>query len=84
MDIGVYRNLLEQYVKEALQNSDGTNAGIAEYLSTIKPAGRFASHRDEKNLALTEVRKAFDDHRHWPLSIIISFLGIENKELLKK
>ncbi len=84
MELGEYRKWVEQYVKDALQNSDGTTAGIAEYLSMVKPAGRFTAHREEKNLALTEVRKTFDDHRHWPLSIIISFLGIENKELLKK
>jgi hypothetical protein len=84
MDLGEYRKWVEQYVTDALQKSDCSNAGIAEYLSMIKPAGRFSSHRDEKNLALTEVRKAFDEHRHWPLSIIISFLGIENKDLLKK
>ncbi|MBP1694734.1 MAG: hypothetical protein H6Q37_2617, partial [Chloroflexi bacterium] len=37
-----------------------------------------------KNRALAEVRKAFDEHRHWPRSIVISFLGIEDKELLSK
>jgi len=84
MELGEYRKWVEQYVKEALQKSDGTNAGIAEYLSMVKPAGRFSPHREAKNLALTDVRKAFDEHRHWPLSIIISFLGIENKDLLKK
>lgn len=84
MELGEYRKWVEQYVKDALQKSDGTNAGIAEYLSMVKPAGRFSPHREEKNLALTDVRKAFDEHRHWPLSIIISFLGIENKDLQKK
>ena len=84
MELGEYRKWVEQYVKDALQKSDRTNAGIAEYLSMIKPAGRFTPHREEKNLALAEVRKVFDDHRHWPLEIIISFLGIENKDLLLK
>lgn len=78
MDIGKYRKYLEQVVNEAIRNSDGTNAGISEYLSTVKPAGRFTPNRDEKNQALQEARKVFDEHRHWPLGIILSFLGIEN------
>ena len=80
MDIGKYRQYLEQLVKEAIQSSNGTNAGISEYLWSLKPAGRFTPNRDEKNKALEEARKVFDDHRHWPLGIILSFLGIENKE----
>jgi hypothetical protein len=84
MDIGIYRSFIEAYVKEALENSDRTNAGISEYLHSLKEAGRFTRHRQERNLALVEVRKAFDEHRHWPLSIILSFLGIENKELIIK
>jgi hypothetical protein len=81
MDIGIYRRLLEDYAKEAIQNSDGTNASIAEYLATLRPPGRFTSHREEKSLALADLRKAFDEHRHWPLAIILSHLGIENKNL---
>lgn len=84
MDIGLYRQYLEGYVKDALENSDRTNSGISEYLSSIKPAGRFAAHREEKNRALEEVRKVFGDHRHWPLTIILSFLGVENKDQLLK
>lgn len=84
MDLGLYRRYLEEYVAEALENSDGTPSGVSEYLRSIKTAGRFTRHREEKNLALEEVRKAFDDHRHWPVSIIISHLGIENKDLLSK
>lgn len=82
MDIRYFRQYVEAFIKEALDNSDRTNAGIAEYLGTIKPAGRFSSHKEERNRALEEVRKAFDEHRHWPLSIILSHLGIEDKTLL--
>jgi hypothetical protein len=82
MDLGLYRRYLEEFAIEAIKNSNGTNAGISEYLWSKKMAGRFSQHREEKNTALTELRKSFDDHRHWPLSIIISFLGIENKDLL--
>jgi hypothetical protein len=84
MDLGLYRRYLEEFVIEAIQNSNGTNAGISEYLWSKKMAGRYSKHREEKNTALVELRKSFDDHRHWPLSIIISFLGIENKDLLTR
>ncbi len=84
MELGLFRQYIEDYTKEAIENSDGTNAGIAEFLSTKKQAGRFSSHREEKNMALAEVRKAFDEHRHWPLAIVLSHLGIENKDLLPK
>jgi hypothetical protein len=77
MDIGAYRRILEQYVREAIKNSDGTASGIAQYLNSITPPGRFTSHRLEKQTALREAIKAFDDHRHWPVNIILSHLGVE-------
>ena len=77
MDIGAYRRILEEYVREAIKNSDGTASGIAEYLSSIKPPGRFTNHRLEKQTALREATKAFGEHRHWPVNIIISHLGVE-------
>lgn len=84
MDIGRYRQFLEEYVREAVANSNGTPAGIAEYLWAKKMPGRLASHREEKQEALNEARKAFDEHRHWPIAIILSFLGIENKDTPRK
>ncbi len=80
MDIGAYRSILEQYVREALANSDGTASGIAQYLSSIKPPGRFTTHRLEKQTALKEAIKAFGEHRHWPVNIILSHLGVEIDE----
>jgi hypothetical protein len=80
-----YHRFLEEYVREAIVNSNGTNAGIAEYLWAKKGPGRFASNKEEKIKALTEARRAFDEYRHWPLFIILSHLGFEDKEsFLKK
>jgi hypothetical protein len=80
-----FHQYIEEFTREAIENSDGTPKGISEYLWAKKDAGRFARNRDEKNKALQELRRAFDEYRHWPLSIILSHLGIENKEeLLKK
>jgi hypothetical protein len=81
MDIGFYRQYLAKLVKEALENSNGTPASVIEYLETKKISGLFVRHRKEKEKALKEVMRAFDEHRHWPMDIIISHLGIENHEL---
>jgi len=81
----LYRKYIEEYTKEAIQNSNGTNRGISEYLWAKKDAGRFSMSKDEKNKALRELRRAFDEYRHWPLEVILSHLGIEDKEsFLKK
>jgi len=80
MDIGIYRQCLEQYVREALQNSDGTHAGITEYLNSIKVSGLFVRNKIEKRTALREAINAFEQHRHWPLEIVISHLGVDIKK----
>lgn len=77
MDISAYRKILQQYVQEAYQNSDGSPGGIADQLRQIKPPGRFTPHRHEKQVAQREALKAFEEHRHWPLEIILSHLGVE-------
>ena len=76
MDLKVYLHYLEQYVREALENSDGTNAGISDYLWEKQVSGLMVRHRFEKRKALNEARKAFDEHRHWPVEIVLSHLGI--------
>lgn len=81
MDIGFYRQYLAKLVKEALNNSDGSPAGVIEYLGTKKVSGMFVRHRTEKEKALQEVMRAFDEHRHWPMEIILSHLGIEADEI---
>ena len=77
MDVERYRGYLQQYVGEAIQNSDGSNSGIYEYLDSIKPAGRFSAHKEEKRRALKDALGAFSEHRHWPLNIVLSHLGVE-------
>jgi hypothetical protein len=81
MDIGVYRSYLRELVKEALENSDGSTSGISGYLWEKKIAGLIVRHRKEKQRALDDARKAFDEHRHWPVPIVISHLGLDPKEL---
>jgi len=76
MDIVQYRKYLEQYVTTALQDSDGTITGVSEYLEEIKTGGRFTRHKEEKRRALADAQKAFYEHRHWPMEIIISHLGL--------
>jgi hypothetical protein len=81
MNIKLYQQYLQQYLKEAIHNSDGTNSGIGSYLSDMKGPGRFSLHATEKARALQDARHAFDEHRHWPLDIIISQLGVDPKEV---
>lgn len=81
MDIGAYRRSLKELVAEALENSDGSNAGISSYLWEKRISGLIVPKRAEKKLALDDARKAFDEHRHWPLEIVISHLGIDPKDL---
>ena len=77
MNIERYQGYMRQYVQEAIQNSSGTNSSIYEYLDNIKPAGRFSAHKEEKRRALKDAQIAFSEHRHWPLNIVLSHLGVE-------
>lgn len=79
LNIGIYRQCLQEIVQEAITHSDGSNAGISEYLWSVKVGGWFTRNKLEKQKALEEARKAFDEHRHWPLEIVISHLGLEPK-----
>ncbi len=79
VDIKRYREYLNQYVKDAIRQSDGSVHGISEHLHEIEVKGLFVSHRDEKRRALIDARQAFDDHRHWPLEIILSHLGVADE-----
>jgi hypothetical protein len=80
MNRKLYQEYLQQFVTQAIQNSDGSNRGIYELLSEMQVKGLLVRHREEKRRALEDARRAFDEHRHWPLEIILSQLGIENKD----
>ena len=76
MNLLRYQEYLKQYVNQAIQESDGSNRGVSEILWTIQVKGFLVRNRVEKQRALDDARKAFDDHRHWPREIILSHLGI--------
>jgi hypothetical protein len=76
MDRVRYQQYLKQYIAEAIQQSDSSTRGIAEHLSTIQVKGLLVMHREEKQRALADARQAFDEHRHWPLEIVLRHLGI--------
>jgi hypothetical protein len=81
MDIVVYRQCLKQLLQEAVRNSDGSREGMGDYLQSKTISGLFVRHREEKKRALAEARQAFEEHRHWPVGIIISHLGVEPEEI---
>ena len=76
MDVKLYRKYLDQYVQEAIDESDGNISKISERLHEKVVKGLFVTHREEKQRALADARQAFDEHRHWPLEIILSHLGV--------
>lgn len=73
----LYQQYMQQYVNQAIQESNGTPRGIYERLAEMQVRGLLVRHRQEKQRALQDARLAFDEHRHWPLEIILSHLGIE-------
>ena len=77
MDIKLYRQYLNQYVQQAIDESNGKVSSIAECLSEKQVKGFFVTHREEKRRALSDAQNAFSEHRHWPLEIILSHLGIQ-------
>lgn len=77
MDHNLYQRYLKEYVSQARQASDGSVRSIAEELGAIHVGGLLTLHKDEKRRALADARRAFDEHRHWPLEIILSHLGLE-------
>jgi hypothetical protein len=77
LDIRLYRKYLQEYVTQALRDSDGTVSGVREYLDSIQVRGFLVSHKLEKQRALADAVQAFSEHSHWPLEIILSHLGIE-------
>jgi len=81
MDIGAYRQYLKELLQEALKNSNGSSSQISEYLREKKISGLLVRHRSEKERALADAKKAFDDHSYWPVDIIISHLGVDPDEI---
>jgi hypothetical protein len=77
MNVELYQRYLEQYVREAISNASGSNTSIYEYLASIRIGKHFVAHKEEKQRALTDARQAFESHRHWPLDIVLSQLGIK-------
>ena len=79
MDYTLYEKYLKEYLDRAIQESDGSNRGIAEALSMVQVSGIFVTHKDERRRALSDARRAFDEHRHWPRDIILAHLGIKSE-----
>lgn len=80
VDLGLYRHYLEEFVREAMENSDGSNAGVLSYLRDVQVRGLLVKHKEEKMKALEEARRAFEEHRHWPTQIVLSHLGVDVKK----
>jgi hypothetical protein len=77
MDHKLYNQYMHEYLKAALENGHSKPVEIAQYLDVIPLPGRFTRNKEERVRALRAVRQAFNEHRHWPLDIILSHLGID-------
>jgi hypothetical protein len=77
MNIKLYEQYMNQYIQQAIAESDGTIASITECLFAIQVRRWFVSNHEERGRALSDAQHAFSEHRHWPLEIILSHLGVE-------
>ena len=80
MDHKIYRQYMRSYIEAAIRNGYAKPTEIARYLDEIPWPGRFARHKEERTRALLDVRQAFSEHRHWPLDIILSHMGLDIHE----
>ena len=76
IDIQKYHHYLQVYVDLAFQHSDGTARGLRDYLESIQVKGLLVRDKVEKQRALSDAIQAFTEHRHWPMDIILSHLGV--------
>jgi len=82
MKAEVYRQYMLQFIRQAIHESDGSNSGIATALlerniPTKGVRSWFLKDAEEQIRALNDARKAFDEHRHWPRSLVLSHLGLD-------
>ena len=78
MDIRAYRKYMDELIREAYESSDGSYAQIVDFLRNKHIPRFFTSNRKEKERALKDALAAFEDHRHWPVDIILSQLGVHD------
>lgn len=81
MDHKLYYQYMHEYIKGALVSGHNKPTEIARYLDEISLPGRFTRNKEERIRALYAVRQGFNEHRHWPLDIILSHLGIDPEKL---
>jgi hypothetical protein len=80
MDHNLYQRYLNEYVQAALDEGGGSVQGAREYLSQQEVRGLFVTHRKERQRALADARQAFDEHKHWPLELILKQLGVAGRD----
>ena len=77
MDHKLLKQYTLEYLNQALAAGLNKPAEISRYLEEIPLPGRFTRNKEIRIRALREIRQAFNEHRHWPLEIILSHLGID-------
>ena len=80
MNHEIYRRYLQEYIQEAIENSNGSNAEISSYLWEKNLGRILISNKTEKQRALADARRAFDRSEQPAADKILSHIGIENPE----
>ena len=77
MDHKLYRQYLESYALEALEENEDDVSAAADYLLNKKKPFFLSKHRKEKRAALKRVQKLFSTSRDRPVWIVLKSLGLD-------
>jgi len=79
MDQSRFNTFLVEYIKNALDESDGTADGASNYLSAQKKPGFLAPN--EKKEAHQRAKKVFAEMSDRPLWLVLKALGLTAEDL---
>jgi hypothetical protein len=79
MDQSKYNQFVIDYIQEAIEESDGSVSGIANYLEKQKKPGFLAS--GAKKEAFYRVKKVFTEMRDRPFWLVLKALGLREEDI---
>lgn len=79
MDQERFQKHLIEFIKEAIDMSDGSASGASDYLNSKKKPGFLA--RDEKKKAFYRVQKVFSETRDRPMWFVLQCFGLKAEDL---
>lgn len=79
MDQKKYKQFLIEFLQEAIEESDGSVSGIANYIEKQKKPGIFAS--GAKKEAFYRIKKVLTEMRDRPFWLVLKALGLSEEDL---